>query len=93
MLFVKLLLCFLRNNQQHSKSIFLTAPHLFVRSETTTATLLASDARSARLMDDMTSLALAPRTAIRNRTARSFRSASNDMEFSGERSESAATTG
>jgi len=47
------------------------------RSETTTATLLASDARSARLMDDMTILALAPRTAIRNRTARSFRSASN----------------
>src|SRR5947207_6550524 len=47
------------------------------RSETTTATLLASDARSARLMDGMTILALAPRTAIRNRTARSFRSASN----------------
>src|SRR5438874_8062180 len=39
------------------------------RSETTTATLLASDARSARLMDDMTILALAPRTAIRKRTA------------------------
>src|SRR6266446_5989066 len=37
------------------------------RSETTTATLLASDARSAKLMDDMTILALAPRTAIRNR--------------------------
>src|SRR6266480_2278938 len=36
------------------------------RSETTTATLLASDARSARLMDDMTILALAPRTGIRN---------------------------
>src|SRR6202040_978760 len=50
------------------------------RSETTTATLLASDARSARLMDDMTILALAPRTAIRNRTARSFRSASNEKE-------------
>jgi hypothetical protein len=31
------------------------------RSETTTATLLASDARSARLMDDMTILALAPK--------------------------------
>ena len=30
-------------------------------------------------MDDMTILALAPRTAIRNRTARSFRSASNDQ--------------
>src|SRR5256714_4913431 len=36
------------------------------RSEATTATLLASDARSARLMDDMTILALAPRTGIRN---------------------------
>src|SRR2546429_3517021 len=36
------------------------------RSETTTATLLASDARSARLMDDMRILALAPRTGIRN---------------------------
>src|SRR6266403_4320869 len=36
------------------------------RSETTTATLLASDARSARLMDGMTILALAPRTGIRN---------------------------
>src|SRR5215813_5825744 len=36
-------------------------------SETTTATLLASDASSARLMDDVTILALAPRTAIRNR--------------------------
>src|SRR6478672_5916679 len=35
------------------------------RSETTTATLLASDARSARLMNDMTILALASRTAIR----------------------------
>jgi hypothetical protein len=33
-------------------------------------------------MDDMTILALAPRTAIRNRTARSFRSASNEMEIS-----------
>src|SRR2546423_13558292 len=46
------------------------------RSETTTATLLASDARSARLMDDMTILALAPRTA------RSFRPASNDNKLS-----------
>src|SRR5215469_4082794 len=49
-------------------------------SETTTAMLLASDARSARLMDDMTILARAPRTAIRNRTARSFRSASNETQ-------------
>src|SRR4249920_1308797 len=36
------------------------------RSETTTATLLPSDARSARLMDDMTILALAPETRIVN---------------------------
>ena len=33
-------------------------------------------------MDDMTILALAPRTAIRNRTARSFRSASNENKMS-----------
>src|ERR1700745_3987146 len=40
-------------------------------SVTTTATLLASDARSARLIDNMTTLALAPGAAIRNRTGRS----------------------
>src|ERR1043166_6587717 len=51
-------------------------------SVNTTATLLASDAKSARLMDDMTILALALRTAIRNRTVQSFASASNETELS-----------
>jgi len=40
-------------------------------------------------MDDMTILALAPRTAIRNRTARSFRLASNETEVSDRRRERA----